>query len=378
MLPPVERAIVVGGGVVGTMHALSLRRAGWEVVHLEADAAPSNASVRNFGLIWVGGRRAGTELAAALRARQLWEDLAKDVPAIGFRPDGSLTVALEPAARQVMAEFMGLPDADGRGIELLGPAEVRRVNPAVRGPVLAALWCRRDAVVEPRAVLGAMRAYLSARGGYTFQPGRTVVEVAGTTVGDDRGREWAADLVVMATGATHRGVRGIDLSAAPLRRVRLQMLQTEPYHARLPTSLADADSLRYYPAYAGASLDTLPPQSPMAARQHLQLLVAQRADGGLTIGDTHLYDEPFDFDLDEAPSEELLGRASRILGGDLPPVARRWEGVYSQCTEPDALCYRAQPQPGVWVVTGPGGRGMTCAPVIAEDTLTAAGVIPAP
>ncbi|HEX3540804.1 MAG TPA: TIGR03364 family FAD-dependent oxidoreductase [Acidimicrobiales bacterium] len=372
-----ERAIVVGGGVLGTMHALALRRAGWEVIQLEADAAPRSASLRNFGLIWVGGRRAGAELAAALRARELWEALAGDVPAIGFRPEGSLTVALEPAALRVMEEFMGFPDAAGRGIELLGPAEVRRVNPAVCGPVLGALWCQRDAVVEPRAVLGAVRDHLTARGGYTFQPDTTVVEVAGATVSDHRGTTWPADLVIVATGAVHHGVRGVDLTAAPLRRVRLQMLQTEPYPERLPTSLADADSLRYYPAYAAASLDTLPPQSPMAARQHLQLLVAQRADGGLTIGDTHLYDEPFDFDLDEAPSAELLGRASRILGRDLPPVARRWDGVYSQCTEPDALCYRNQPQPGVWVVTGPGGRGMTCAPVIAEDTLTAAGVLPA-
>ena len=31
----------------------------------------------------------------------------------------------------------------------------------------------------------------------------------------------------------------------------------------------------------------------MAAAHHLQLLMVQRADGGLTIGDTHAYDEPF-------------------------------------------------------------------------------------
>jgi hypothetical protein len=28
----------------------------------------------------------------------------------------------------------------------------------------------------------------------------------------------------------------------------------------------------------------------------------------------------------------------------------------------------------VWLVTAPGGRGMTCAPAIAVDTLVAAGV----
>jgi glycine/D-amino acid oxidase-like deaminating enzyme len=35
---------------------------------------------------------------------------------------------------------------------------------------------------------------------------------------------------------------------------------------------------------------------------------------------------------------------------------------------------REEVAPGVWLVTGPGGRGMTCSPAIAQDTLRAAGV----
>jgi FAD dependent oxidoreductase TIGR03364 len=313
-------------------------------------------------------------LAVALRARRRWEELAVDVPAIGFRAEGSLTIALDAAELKVMEEFIDLPDAAGRKIELLGPTEVRGVNPAVRGDVLGALWCQWDAVVEPRLVLGALRAFLEGGDNYLFSGRRTVVSVETGVVVDHHGERWCGDLVVVATGAAHGGIRGVDLTGAPLRAVRLQMLQTEPHSERLTTSLADADSMRYYPAYAAASLASLPPQSPLAAAQHLQLLVAQRADGSLTIGDTHLYAEPFDFDLAEAPSIELLDRARRILGPSLPPVARRWEGVYSQCTDPDELCFRDELHPGVWVVTGPGGRGMTCAPAIAEDTLVAAGI----
>jgi glycine/D-amino acid oxidase-like deaminating enzyme len=60
-----ERAVIVGGGVLGTMHAIMARRAGFDVLHLERDAEARGASVRNFGLIWMSGRRAGPELAAA-------------------------------------------------------------------------------------------------------------------------------------------------------------------------------------------------------------------------------------------------------------------------------------------------------------------------
>lgn len=34
----------------------------------------------------------------------------------------------------------------------------------------------------------------------------------------------------------------------------------------------------------------------------------------------------------------------------------------------DALYHRAEVEPGVVLVTGPGGRGMTCSPAIAEET----------
>jgi glycine/D-amino acid oxidase-like deaminating enzyme len=155
------------------------------------------------------------------------------------------------------------------------------------------------------------------------------------------------------------------------------MLQTAPFGPRLTTSIADADTMRYYPAYEVAPLADLGRQSEVAAEHHLQLLLVQRPDGGLTIGDTHAYDEPFDFALTEDPTEELLARAGRILGAatPLPPVRRRWEGVYAQCTD-GRVCLRADIRPGVVMVTGPGGRGMTCAPAIAADTLRAAGITP--
>jgi FAD dependent oxidoreductase TIGR03364 len=352
---------------------LELCRAGFTVAHLEADAAPVGASVRNFGLLWVSGRRNGAELDAAERSRHRWEEVGHDVPGIGFRATGSLTLASTDGERKVMEEFAQHPDAAMRSITFVEPDELVAVNPAVQGDVTGGLHCTQDAVVEPRLALGAMRNYLSARDSYAFHPGRRVVGFEDHAVLDASGMRWDADLVVLATGAAFDHLAGADVLAPRLRRVRLQMMETESFAKRLTTSLADADSLRYYPAYDVVPLEPLGAQSPVAAAHHLQLLLVQRADGGLTIGDTHAYGEPFDFALVEDPSIELLARAERLLGTQLPPVARRWEGVYAQCTDGD-VCARAELSPGVWMVTGPGGRGMTCSPAIAADTLTAAGV----
>ena len=97
------------------------------------------------------------------------------------------------------------------------------------------------------------------------------------------------------------------------------MLQTEPFAGQLTTSLADGDSLRYYPAYDLPGLAALPAQAPAAAAAAAQLLLVQRLDGSLTIGDTHSYAEPFGFDVDEEPYDHLRAKAAELLGSALPP-----------------------------------------------------------
>jgi FAD dependent oxidoreductase TIGR03364 len=370
----VDRIVVVGGGILGMMHAVQARSRGLSVVQLEREAGARGASVRNFGLIWVSGRAPGAELALAQRARTIWEELAAAMPGAGFRPHGSLTVACDEAELGLLKEAAAMPDARERGFELLDPAATAQVNPALRGEFAGALLCRRDAIVEPRQVPAAIRDYLRAGqqspAGYEWLPGRQAVEVAPHAVRDHTGTWHRGDLVVLCPGAVHTGIAGPHLAGfqrPPVHRVRLQMLQTEPFERRLETSVADGDSLRYYPAFDLPGRAMLAPQAPAAAAAAAQLLVVQRLDGGLTIGDTHSYAEPFPFDVDEAPYDHLRERASHLLGAQLPPVRRRWAGVYSQLTGP-GLYHRSQVAPGVVLVTGPGGRGMTCAPAIAEET----------
>ena len=351
------------------MHAyLSLRR-GHEVVHLERGIEASGASVRNFGLIWISGRRPGAELTFALRSRRLWDELAAEVPGLGFRANGSLTIVTTAAELRVLEDVVARDDAQDRGFSLLDPPEVTEVNPSVRGAILAGLHCPTDAAVEPRLVPAALRVEMCGERRYSWLPDCHVLAVADGEAVDHRGERYRGDVVIVCPGASD-GVGGWQPDAAPLRRVRLQMLETEPFPERLTTSIADADSLRYYPAFAVPALDELPPPSRLVAEKRIQLLLQQRLDGSLTIGDTHEYDEPFDFAIVDAPFDYLLERAESILGTGLPPVRRRWAGVYSQATD-DRLYHREQLDDRTWVVTGAGGRGMTLAPAIAEDALAA-------
>ncbi|MGV0836196.1 TIGR03364 family FAD-dependent oxidoreductase [Mycolicibacterium thermoresistibile] len=364
------RVIIIGGGILGTAHAVEAVRRGHQVVQLEREDAARGATVRNFGLIWVSGR-APHELDSALRARELWERLGSVIPGIGFRPAGSLTVLRTPDEVAVAEEVAARVDAGRRGFAVLEPDQARTLNPALRGEFLAALHCSRDAAVESRQAMPAIRAHLAETGRYTFRSGTEARSVDGTTVRDDHGARHDGDVVLVCAGAAHGGLVRELAGDLPVRRVRLQMMQTAPLGEPLPTALADGDSLRYYPGFAGAALDTLQhstAQHPIAAEHHMQLLCVQRLDGGLTIGDTHEYVEPFAFDVAEDPYSYLAEVMQRFLGRPLPPITRRWAGVYSQCRDPNQLVCRTSPADGVWVVTGPGGRGMTMSPAFAEQT----------
>ena len=364
------RVIVVGGGILGTTHAYWALDNGFDVVHLETDLAARGASVRNFGLVWVGGRAGGPELELAIRARELWEVLAHTVPEIAFRPAGSLTIATTEGEVALMGQAFEREDSAQRQWELLDASEAKEVNPELSDAVLGALYCGADGVVEPRAATQAVQAYMAELRSYSFLPGRSAVELADGAVRDNTGAWHRGDWVFVCTGARQTGLLEQYVERPPTRRVRLQMMETAPYPGRLTTALADGDSMRYYPAFDLPARRSLGPQEEVAARAFAQLLVAQRVDGGLTIGDTHDYDEPFPFDLDEAAYAHLWAKAAEVLRQPLPPVRRRWAGVYSEMVDKERYLYwREQIFPRTEVVNGPGGRGMTCSPAIAESSL---------
>ncbi|MGI5118569.1 TIGR03364 family FAD-dependent oxidoreductase [Marinactinospora thermotolerans] len=368
--------VVIGGGVLGTMHAWHAVERGHEVVQIEREADSRGASLRNFGLVWVSGRPAGRGLQIALRARTLWERIGGRVPGLGFRANGSLTVLRTPGELAVAQEFAQGGSLDSRGTRLVDPEEARTVNPALRGPMLGALWCERDAAVEPRVAQRELRAHLLAGGRYTWLPGREVRHVDTGVAVDDHGDRHHGDVIIVCPGAALSGLVRELAGPIPVRRVRLQMMQTAPLGERLTTSVADGDSLRYYPAYAGPALERLvetEPQPEVAAHHRMQLLMVQRADGGLTIGDTHAYAEPFDFDVATEPYDHLETRVAELLGRPLPSVRRRWAGVYAQADDGDVV-YRRRVSDGVWLLTGTGGGGMTCSPAIAEETVEELGL----
>ncbi len=364
-----QRTVVVGAGILGTTHALFALARGAHVVHLERDATPYGATVRNFGLIWVSGRASGPELALALRARSLWEEIAAFVPQVGFRANGSLTLIDSEDELLVAQRALARGDADARGFELLSHDEVLSRNPALKGSFEVGLFCGRDAAVESRVALGALRRWMTSTGRYEYLAGRELVGVADYEAIDHRGAHHRADQVWLCVGATLSGFCAELFEGEPLRRVRLNMAETEPFESTLTTSIANGDSFRYYPNFRDDAAELLNEQESLAQRYAVQLLCQQRLHGGLTIGDTHEADEPGVFETQDRPMDLIVQAARHLIGDHLPAIERRWSGVYHQ-VDPSAreIYYRKEVVTGVTAVTGAGGRGMTLSPAIAEES----------
>ena len=267
----------------------------------------------------------------------------------------SLTVATDGAERRVMEAFAAPPRRGGRAHLVPGARRRRAPQPGRAGDVTGALHCTEDAVVEPRLALGALRAHLEAahravtastRAAASSRPRpHALVDAAGT--------RWEGDVLVLATGAAYDQLPGPSAFGARLRRVRLQMLQTAPFAPPLTTSLADADTLRYYPAYESAPLAAARGADPGGGRAPPAAAAGpaprRRADhrgharlrGAVRLRAVRGPDR-------RARSTGPGGSSGR----ELPPVQRRWEGVYAQCVDGD-VCLREEIEPGVWLVDGP-------------------------
>jgi hypothetical protein len=101
-------------------------------------------------------------------------------------------------------------------------------------------------------------------------------------------------------------------------------------------------------------------------------LVSQTAHGEVTLGDSHEYGLCPDVFNKEEIDHLILRYISGFLKAPHLNIAQRWSGIYARHP---ALPYVAlEPEPGVHIISSPGGAGMTLSFGIAERTMEALGL----
>jgi FAD dependent oxidoreductase TIGR03364 len=368
-----ESAIVIGAGIVGLAVARALAIRGHAVTVLERDERAVGASVRNFGSVWPIGVPNGVLYERALRSRGIWVDVLRDMR-LWHHASGSLHVARRSDERQVLERYVEL-NRGLRPCRMLTAAAARELVPALEPRGLeGGMLCDDELLLDPREAVRALPAYLAEKHGVRFHWGVTANEVGSGQVRAGRQR-YTADRIYVCAGADFEWLYPELFAEAPITRCKLQMMRLVPQSSgfRLGPAVATGLSLVHYTSFSMVPevahvRSRLASERPDLLELGIHLLVMQNGRGEIAVGDSHAYahtHEPFD---EQPINEKILDYMREVL--QLPPVRvmQTWHGVYAKLTDGGTELVR-EPSPGVTIVTGVGGLGMTLSFGLAEELI---------
>ena len=364
--------VVVGAGILGLAHAYFAAKRGRSVVVFERTPRAQGASVRNFGMIWPIGQRAGAVHQMAMRSRQIWQEILDDLR-LPYRPTGSIHVVYHRDEAEVGREFAERAPQLGYTCEWLKPDEVLKKSDAVNPDgLLGGIWSPTEITVDPRNILARLPALLTEKFGVQFRFGTAVRSIQLPRI--EAGSEiWDAGRAIVCGGDDFETLYPELFATSGIDRCKLQMMRTgaQKNGWQLGPALAAGLTLRFYPAFEICTA-TLPRYKQRVAREMaeydrfaIHTLVSQTADGALTLGDSHEYGLAVDV-FNKSEIDELVLRNVRtfLTAPDLS-IAERWYGVYAKHPEKSYVAIDAAPN--VRIVTAAGGSGMTLSFGLAEQ-----------
>ena len=194
--------IVLGAGTIGLFTALNLARCGRRVVVLERAIPWSEASGVNAGSLGVQNKL--TPLVPyAIAAFAIWEDLARQLGCdIGYHRTGGYKIAMSPEQEdRLRASFDAQRDA-GLDAQWKTARELRDEAPWLSDAVVAASFCESDGHASP-ICLGPALVEAVRREQVRLVEGVQIlnIEAAGSVSIESTGETFAADELVIATGA---------------------------------------------------------------------------------------------------------------------------------------------------------------------------------
>ena len=144
----------------------------------------------------------------------------------------------------------------------------------------------------------------------------------------------------------------------------------QPGNWRLGPMLAAGLTLRHYAAFKqcqtlAAYTQRIAAERPEFDQWGIHVMASQNGLGEIVIGDSHEYGwviDPFD---KPAIDQLILDYLQTFLAVPALHIAQRWHGIYAK--HPDQADFIADPAPGVKIVNGISGAGMTTAFGLAEE-----------
>ena len=237
--PDRTTVVVIGGGIVGLMAALSLSERGIAVVVLEKGHLAGEQSSRNLG--WVRKTsRAPADVPMAAASDRLWSTLAERVSGdLGYRQAGIMFLATSESEMATHEAWKRSVDHLGLDSRLLSRRELERLVPDGRGAWTGAIHTPSDGQAEPSLAASAIAAGAMRKGAIIVENCAVrMLSLSGGRVSGvvtERG-EIRCDQVLLAGGMWSRRFlsnHGVELPILPLL---LSVMRTAPMEG--PTDIA--------------------------------------------------------------------------------------------------------------------------------------------
>ncbi|TXF91491.1 TIGR03364 family FAD-dependent oxidoreductase [Neolewinella aurantiaca] len=378
--------LIIGAGTLGTFHAKAALEQGLSVRLCERNAAPRDASVRNFGQVVPSGMVPKWQ-AYGRRSLEIYKALQQKTD-ITLRQNGSVYIASNAEEWQLLEELWEINRANGYHSELLNKEKCLAKYPGLRADYcVGGLYFPEEVTVEAREMIHLVLGYLTEQQGLEYHPQTLIRDLRVVDTGDGaqvqatdaKGEVYTADQVIVCSGGEFKTLFPERFAASDLVLVKLQMMQTLPDNGpEVPGNILTGLSIRRYEAFtecpSWSAVKAAEDPQAFWKKWSIHILFKQCPDGSYIIGDSHEYApaasvDELSFDLYTNVNDYMIKEAGKIF--DLPDytIRRAWSGYYSQCATQDIFHETIAER--IHIVTGIGGKGMTAGPGYAEAHIAA-------
>jgi FAD dependent oxidoreductase TIGR03364 len=370
-----KSAIIIGAGIVGLATARALAVRGYCVTVFERNERAVGASIRNFGMVWPIGQATGPMYERAMLSRAIWKEVCTEAR-IWHDEVGSLHMAYHHDELQAIKEYVEV-NAAYRDCELLTPKETLQKSPAVNPNGLkGALWSADEMIVESRVAIGQIAEFLADKYDVQFYWNTAISRISYPMVYSGN-QTWDADEIFVCTGTEFETLYPELFAAQDITKCKLQMMRlvAQPDDWRIGPALCGGLSMIHYPGFkAAASLPQLRKRYEEQYAEYLQwgihVMASQNGNGELTIGDSHEYGlvhDPFDKEFINKLITDYLRTFAVFKNWQL---LQSWHGIYPKMTN-GVYELVMDAEPGVTIINGMGGNGMTLSFGLCEQIIAA-------
>lgn len=339
--------VIVGGGVMGCAAAYELARRGLAVTVLERSVPGAEASSAAAGILGaqVEAHHPGPLTELGLLSLDLYPALVRDIEkasgvAVGYRRSGVLKVTYAAADLTRLASERSWQKKRGLSFARLTPKALAAREPALSPELSGGLWFERDATLDPRALLSALRI-AAEKTGAAFRSGSFVKQIAERDrrvhgVELDDGSLVEGSHVVLAAGSWSSLVSQREAGAPRVVPARGQIVE-------LRTSVPLLDSIVFGP----------------------DCYVVPRADGRVLVGST-LEFVGFRREVTAGAVARLLAAAIRLVPGLAQAELSGFWSSFRPYTEDELPVLGSSRTAGLVWMSGHYRNGILLAPISAK------------